>query len=196
MRSWKLLTLNNKAFEISEKRLAILLHFKGKLNGPMSMELELVPVTKDDAEKILMFIRLGKDYFKDLDFEERERFMQSILSRLGEPDRWLFLLKYQNEYVGLAHVKIDKSERPGWGFILEFYIVPSKRRMGLGRKFFSLIEDLLRSKGVKDIWLLATEAIPFWCSLGFRLTGEIDKETGQMILTKSLRSADNSSLES
>ena len=150
------------------------------------MELELVSVAKDEAEKVSTFIRLGRDYFKDLDFEERERFLQSILSRLGEPDRWLFLLKYKNEYVGLAHVKIDKDERPGWGFILEFYIIPSKRRMGLGRKFFSLIEDLLRSKGVKDVWLLATEAIPFWCSLGFRLTGEIDKETGQKILIKSL----------
>ncbi len=160
------------------------------------MELELVPVTKDEEEKISTFIRLGRDYFKDLDFEERERFLQSILSRLGEPDRWLFLLKYKNEYVGLGHVKIDKSERPGWGFILEFYIVPSKRRMGLGRGFFSLIADMLQSKGVKDIWLLATEAIPFWRSLGFRLTGEIDKETGQMILTKSLRFSDNASLES
>ncbi len=150
------------------------------------MELELVSVAKGEAEKVSTFIRLGRDYFKDLDFEERERFLQSILSRLGEPDRWLFLLKYKNEYVGLAHVKIDKDERPGWGFILEFYIIPSKRRMGLGRKFFSLIEDLLRSKGVKDVWLLATEAIPFWCSLGFRLTGEIDKETCQKILIKSL----------
>jgi len=89
--------------------------------------------------------------------------------------------------VGFAHVKIDKNERPGWGFILEFYIVPAKRKMGMGRRFYNLIEDMLKSRGVKNIWLLATMAIPFWRSLGFKLTGEIDKETGQNILMKSLR---------
>ena len=151
------------------------------------MELELVPVAKEDANKISTFLRLGRDYLKDLAFEERERFLQSILARQGGPDRWLFLLKHKNEYVGFAHVKIDKNERPGWGFILEFYIVPAKRKMGLGRGFYNLIEDMLKSRGVKDIWLLATKAIPFWRSLGFKLTGEIDKETGQNILTKSLR---------
>ena len=80
------------------------------------MELELVSVAKEDANKISTFLRLGRDYLKDLTFEERERFLQSILARQGEPDRWLFLLKHKNEYVGFAHVKIDKDERPGWGF--------------------------------------------------------------------------------
>jgi len=151
------------------------------------MEPELVPVAKKDANKISIFLRLGRDYFKDLTFEEREKFLQSILARQGELDRWLFLLKHKNEYVGFAHVKIDKNERPGWGFILEFYIVPAKRKMGMGRRFYNLIEDMLKSRGVKNIWLLATMAIPFWRSLGFKLTGEIDKETGQNILMKSLR---------
>jgi len=151
------------------------------------MEPELVPVAKKDANKISIFLRLGRDYFKDLTFEEREKFLQSILARQGELDRWLFLLKHKNEYVGFAHVKIDKDERPGWGFILEFYIVPAKRKMGMGRRFYNLIEDMLKSRGVKNIWLLATMAIPFWRSLGFKLTGEIDKETGQNILMKSLR---------
>jgi GNAT superfamily N-acetyltransferase len=151
------------------------------------MELELVSVAEGDADKVSAFLRLGRDYLKDMAFEERERFLQSILARQGEPDHWLLLLKHKNEYVGFAHVKIDKNERPGWGFILEFYIVPAKRRMGLGRGFFNLIAGMLKSQGVKDIRLLATKAIPFWRSLGFLLTEEVDKETGQNILTKSLR---------
>ena len=89
--------------------------------------------------------------------------------------------------MGLAHVKIDRDERPGWGFILEFYIVPARRGAGMGRSFFNLIAGVLRSRGVRDVWLLAEKAIPFWRSLGFRLTGEIDEETGQKIMTKSLR---------
>jgi len=159
----------------------------------LDMELELVSVAKEDANKISTLLRLGRDYLKDLAFEERESFLQSILARQGELDRWLLLLKHQNEYVGFAHVKIDKNERPGWGFILEFYIVPAKRKMGLGRGFYNLIEDMLKSRGVKDVWLLATKAIPFWRSLGFGLTGEIDKETGQNILTKSLRPVEKAS---
>jgi len=83
----------------------------------LDMELELVSVAKEDANKISTFLRLGRDYLKDLAFEERESFLQSILARQGEPDRWLLLLKHQNEYVGFAHVKIDKNERPGWGFL-------------------------------------------------------------------------------
>ncbi len=98
----------------------------------------------------------------------------------------MLLLKYGDEYVGFAHVKIDKDERPGWGFILEFYIAPSKRRWGLGRSFFNYIEDILKAKGVKNIWLIANSSAElFWRSLGFNLTNEIDEETSQNVMTKS-----------
>jgi N-acetylglutamate synthase-like GNAT family acetyltransferase len=60
--------------------------------------------------------------------------------------------------------------------------------MGLGRKFFDVIADILQAKGVKTIWLLADQSSePFWRSRGFILTGEIDKETGQSIMVKSLK---------
>jgi GNAT superfamily N-acetyltransferase len=161
---------------------------KGVNNYMAIIEPKLVFVTKDDVNTISMFLRLGRDYLKDMPHEEQESFLQSILARQGEPNRWLLLLKHQNVYVGFAHVKIDRDERPGWGFILEFYVVPIKRKMGLGRTFFNLIADMLQSQGVKDIRLLADSiSEPFWRSLGFRLTGEVDKETGQNIMAKSLR---------
>jgi GNAT superfamily N-acetyltransferase len=149
---------------------------------------ELVSVSRIDPVTVSTFLNLGRDYFKELPAERRERFMESILERQGERDRWLFLLKHKEEFVGFAHLKIDKDERPGWGFILEFYIVPNKRRLGLGRAFLNTIEELLRSKAVKDVWLLSgsSEAHAFWSSLGFKLTREVDKETGQSIMEKSL----------
>lgn len=149
---------------------------------------EVVTVIKNNPSSVSAFLSLGRDYLKELPIEERERFLQSILARQGEPDRWLLLLKHENKYVGFAHLKIDKDERIGWGFILEFYIVPTKRKMGLGRTFFNLISSMLQNEGVKDIWLLADSASePFWRTLGFKLTGEVDKETGQNIMTKSLK---------
>jgi ribosomal protein S18 acetylase RimI-like enzyme len=89
--------------------------------------------------------------------------------------------------VGFVHAEIDKGERLGWGFIFEFCIMPTKRKMGLGRTLLSYIANILQSKGVKNIWLLTNpQAVPFWRSLGFKLTEEKDKETGQDIMVKSL----------
>jgi len=31
---------------------------------------------------------------------------------------------------------IDQEERPGWKYILEFYVIPPLRRQGLGRRLF------------------------------------------------------------
>jgi GNAT superfamily N-acetyltransferase len=152
------------------------------------MEIEISHVTKNDPNTVSAFLCLSRDYFKDMPLERRGKFIQSIIEKLREPDRWLLLLKHKNEYSGFAHFKIDKEERRGWGFILEFYIVPNKRRMGLGRRFFSFITDILRSEGVKDVWLLCNSPVAesFWRSLRFKVTGELDKETGHKIMAKSL----------
>jgi ribosomal protein S18 acetylase RimI-like enzyme len=154
-----------------------------------AVDVEIVSVTRLNPITISTFLSLGEDYFKDLPAEQRKKFMESILARQGEPCRWLFLLKYRGECVGFTHLKIDKDERPGWGFILEFYIAPKKRRLGLGHTFFKIIEEMLRAKAARNVWLLSRssdEALAFWNSLGFKLTGEIDKETGQSVMEKSL----------
>lgn len=154
------------------------------------VEAEVVSVTKNNQIMVPVFLGLGRDYLKDSEMpsEERERFLQSILARQEEPDRWLLLLKHRNRYVGFTHAKLDRDERIGWGFILEFYITPTRRRLGLGRTLFNIITEMLRARGAKDVWLLAdSSSEPFWRALGFRQTGEVDKETGQNIMTKSLK---------
>ena len=145
--------------------------------------MELVPVTRDDPDVISVFLNLCRDYLSDLPRDERERFLQSILARQGEPDRWLLLLRSGDEYIGFVHMKIDKDERPGWGFILEFYIVPNRRRFGRGRKLFNLSAKILQDRGINHVWLMTNQAAePFWHSLGFIETNEVDKETGQKIM--------------
>jgi ribosomal protein S18 acetylase RimI-like enzyme len=148
---------------------------------------ELIPVTSDNPDTLPAFWNLGRDYVSDLPPNERERFLQSILARQGEPNRWLLLLRYSNEYIGLVHMKIDMDERPGWGFILEFYIIPNKRGQGWGRRLFNLVMKILGDEGVKRIRLLTnTTAQQFWRSLGFTETSEKDRETGQKIMVISI----------
>lgn len=152
--------------------------------------IETSRVTKTSARLVSVFMSLGREYMEEslIPPSERDRFLRSILARQEEPDRWLLLLRCKDEYSGFAHFKIDRNERVGWGFILEYYIIPSRRRMGLGTKFFSSIAGIFQTRGVEDVWLLTSSpsAESFWRSLGFKSTGELDKETGQKILTKKL----------
>ena len=143
----------------------------------------LIRVTDERPETTAIFLSLSKDYFSDLSPDEREKFVQSILARQGEPNRWLLLLRYGDEYIGFVHMKVG-GERPGWGFILEFYIVRNKRRLGWGRRLFNRIVNILQARGVENVWLWsAPEAEPFWYSLGFRETGEIMNGRKVMVIS-------------
>lgn len=156
-------------------------------NHKIDYEARILPVCDENSSSVNAFLNLGREYLSDLSAEKREKFLKSILRRLKEPERWLLLLEHKGEYVGFIHAKIDKHERPGWGFILELYVVPEKREMVLGRILYKYVEQMLRSRGVKNIWLLTTNKIvPFWRKLGFKLSKERDEESGQLIMTKSL----------
>lgn len=149
----------------------------------MNKKAEFILFNRDDKELVTKFLSLGRDYFSNIPTGKREKFLQSILNRQIESDRWLFLLRVEAKYIGFVYMKIDHDERPGWGFILEFYIVPEKRRSGWGTMMYEFCKDILIKHGVEKVWLLTNdEAIPFWSFIGFRETGEIDKETGQKIM--------------
>ena len=79
------------------------------------------------------FLRLARPYMVETDpqnVNKHQRFLQSILCRQGEPDRWLALFILGDDASGFAHFKIDKDERPGWGFVMEFYVIPERRQWG------------------------------------------------------------------
>jgi hypothetical protein len=78
-------------------------------------KVELEPVTENKPDTVSTFLTLGREYLSKFQMPagERERFLQNILARQGEADRWLLLLKYQGRSLGFVHMKIDKDERPG-----------------------------------------------------------------------------------
>ena len=77
----------------------------------------------------------------------------------------------------------DWCKRPGWGFIREFYIDPSFRKTGMGRKLAEHTEVTLRTMGAKQLYLTSDGAIPFWRSCGWTLSQEVCSN-GQPILEK------------
>ena len=123
----------------------------------------------------MAFVELGNAYLSEIDSTPvpvNQKFLQSILRRQGELDRWLLLIKCGDDPIGFVHAKVDRDERPGWGYILEFYIVPDRRRTGWGRELFNHTAGALRARGIAQVWLESSlEALAFWCSLSFAVAG-------------------------
>ena len=120
-----------------------------------------------------VFMEMGHDYMSNQPPEKRERFLRSVLDLQGQPDRWLYFLKLRGEYIGFTHLKIDKTDRPGWGWMMEFYIKPEYRMKGMGRYLYE--NSVKEFKGrVTDLWL-TTEAVAigFWEAMGYRQTGRM-----------------------
>lgn len=147
-----------------------------------NFQVEYVKINRESADNCLDFMNLGYAYMKetapDKSIEVHNKFLNSILNRQNEMERWLIGLKINGVMIGFAHFKIDQSERIGWGYILEFYIIREVRRKGLGRKLHSLIKQEFITYGIKDIWLTADKVNgePFWFSLGFIDSGETENE--------------------
>lgn len=149
--------------------------------------MNLIPVSRENPELTLRFLELGRDYLSNLPEENRERFLQSILDLQGESERWLLLLEVEGDHIGFVHMKIDRDDRLGWGFIMEFYIEPQRRRTGWGCRMFGLCREILVEYGARDIWLTTNpEAEPFWTKLGFEDTGMIDRRNDLKIMTMSI----------
>ena len=167
-----------------------------KMNEKLSIEY----VTNSTPARVQAFLRLGVPYMAEVDPENtkiHERFLQSVLRRQGEPDRWLAMLMLGNQVVGFTHFKIDKDDKPGLGYIMEFYIVPELRRQGLGQKYESMITCVMTEAGCKKIWLAShNTAEAFWHACGFRENGEFERNQKVMVKCVSARNSQSNKRKS
>ncbi|MBL4936847.1 GNAT family N-acetyltransferase [Clostridium sp. YIM B02515] len=151
-----------------------------------NFNVEYVKISRENPDRCRDFLNLGYEYMKeiaaDMPVEIHDKFLNSILSKQFKNKRWLIGLIVNDNMVGFIHFKVDESERIGWGYILEFYIMPDFRRKGLGRKLYNFAKETLISCGIKDVWLSADKVNgeSFWFSMGFIDTEEM--EEGQKIL--------------
>lgn len=147
-----------------------------------NFQVEYVKITRESADNCSDFMNLGYNYMKEVapekSLEIHTKFLNSILNRQIEDERWLVALKINGTMIGFTHFKIDRSERIGWGYILEFYIIPDFRRKGIGSELYNYIkQEFIRYK-INNIWLTANRVTgePFWFSIGFSDSGEIEND--------------------
>ncbi|MBL7168304.1 GNAT family N-acetyltransferase [Candidatus Bathyarchaeota archaeon] len=153
----------------------------------MADDFDLVRVMKGDEELASAFLEMGEDYMGSEPPELRGRFLRSVVDLQVEEERWLYLLRVDAGFIGFVHMKVDTTDRPGWGWMMEFYIRPEHRRRGRGRRLYERSERILVNRGVKDIWLTSNpEAIPFWRAVGFAETGEKVEFNDYSVMVKSV----------
>jgi ribosomal protein S18 acetylase RimI-like enzyme len=153
----------------------------------MADDFKLVRVMRGDEGLAPVFLEMGEDYMASEPPELRGRFLRSMLDLQVEEERWLYLLRVDSGFIGFVHMKVDKTDRPGWGWMMEFYIRPGHRRRGHGRRLYELSEEILVDRGIKDIWLTSNpEAIPFWRAVGYNETGEKADVNDYQVMVKSV----------
>jgi len=126
-----------------------------------------------------------------------ERIIENFTRRVniqGLRDSMHLELFYLNEEcIGITNFAIDLGGirgivDPGYGFVMEFYIIPEKRRLGFGKVLFTHIETVLKADGANNIYLTpdAITGIPFWMALGFEDSGKIDPDNHMPIFIKKI----------
>ena len=132
-------------------------------------------------------------YMTELDCDIPEDIIRGKLSDLIDRQYEKRILRislaYENAVpIAFSVFQIDTPEsdwckRPGWGFIREYYVVPSHRKSGIGRELAAFTEQELRNMGADHLYLTSTEAVSFWQKCGWQLTQELCSN-GQYILEK------------
>ncbi len=129
-----------------------------------------------------VFKLFAESYLKEIgESELGEGSIEETLMLQKEPRRWLLVVEIEGKYAGFVHAKIDNKARPGWGYVIEFYVAPEFRHQGIGHLMWEEIHSRLILSGVQLIWLAAVKnAERFWHEQGFVETGLI--EYGEKIL--------------
>lgn len=156
--------------------------------------------TKNNVD-VKTFDMLMRKYMKELDENENNvtpqdfltKWINSIIAIQGDSDRHLEYCYDGNELIGFLYGKIDHPEhngfkKIGYGYIMEFYVLPEHRRKGYGREMFLHLESLFKKDGAKMMYLTAEPVTgkPFWEAMGFMRTGEISPENKEAVYEKAL----------
>lgn len=157
----------------------------------MENQIQYVRVFAENTDACKQFALLLHEYIREMNaHSERplpERFIQkwcdSIISMQGPDDRHLELLYAAGTLVGFLYGKVDHDNhngfvKPGYGYIMEFYVRPECRLKGYGKMMFRHLEQMFRHDGARMMYLTADPVTgkPFWEAMGFVNTGEQSPE--------------------
>lgn len=160
--------------------------------------LNFTGVTKENRSE---FHRLMQRYAKELDEHQNRttdpemlrKWTDRIIEKQSEPAVFLRLCYARPSVVGFLFGKIDKPEdkgfrKAGFGYVMEFFVLPEYRRKGYGKEMFLHLQAMFRNGGAKRMYLTADPVTgkPFWEAVGFVGTGEISPENDQPIYEKAI----------
>ena len=164
------------------------------------MSLHFIPIGEQNRS---LFERMMQQYCAELeqnsDFsvspEMLAKWIDSILDlqAKGDPDRHLEYCYIDDTPIGFLYGKVDHPhhrgyKKVGWGYIMEFFVIPPYRRIGFGCEMQQHLEELFLADGTTKLYLTTAskEGEAFWVALGVRPTDEISPENGDRIYTKEL----------
>ncbi len=120
-----------------------------------------------------------------------KKFIASIVDMSEDKDRFVELCYLDEHLIGFAYGKIDRKThrgyvRPGWGYVMEFYVKPEYTRKGYGKEIYKHLENIFKSNGVSNVWLTADPVTgePFWSAVGFTNSREKSPENNLYIYEK------------
>ena len=123
-------------------------------------------LSKDDYG---IFTEMFLDYFindenvkYDVKLLEKNLIQNTILKQYEKQVIFIDILKSNKKCLGFIIYQIDSensdwNERPGQGFIREFYIKRDCRNKGLGSLLLSYVEKSLKQMGVSQVYLTASK---------------------------------------
>ncbi|MDR0897573.1 MAG: GNAT family N-acetyltransferase [Oscillospiraceae bacterium] len=121
------------------------------------------------------------------------KWFNSIIDMQGDADRHLELCYAEDAPIGFLYGKVDHAHhrgfvKPGWGYIMEFYVKPEYRRNGYGKTMARRLERLFAADGATQMYTQVDEITgrPFWTAMGFTETDERSPENGKPIWVKAL----------
>lgn len=161
---------------------------------------EIIAIEKDNPAQYAQLEALMYAYVAETDRHRNAetpkhlipRITRSMIDKLDE-SRLLRMALDDGEAIGFCYAKIDKEGdrgliRPGWGYMMEFFVHPAHRRKGIGRRLTDACEAFFAGHGVHHVWLTAdaVTGVPFWLSCGYSDSGADSPENGQRIFEKRL----------
>ncbi len=167
----------------------------------MKAQIKYVQLSADNEELCKTFASLMLDYIAELNEHDSDpmpeqfqhKWINSIIAMQGPSDRHLELCYVDGETLGFLYGKVDHENhngfiKPGYGYIMEFYVRPEYRRKGYGKAMFCRLKNLFQIDGARRMYLTADPLTgkPFWEAMGFMNTHEQSPENQLDIYEKEI----------
>ena len=162
-------------------------------------DIQYIQVYKDNQNLYDDLLPMWIAYFDELDenrndekptLDEIIHDLKRRINNQGErPDMHLEMFFCDDIFIGFAHFAVvSGGSKAGCGFIMEFYITPDYRRRGCGKLFYEHIEKTLSGHGAKKLFLTSDTltGVPFWISMGFNVSGNIDPDNDMTEYVKNI----------